>query len=88
MNHEEWIKAQQNAKKPKHYEGKRYELWDIILDFNLGYFEANIVKYIVRWKKKNGLEDLYKAKEYLQKLITEEEGKTLLTTIKENNPDD
>ena len=51
----------------------------IILDFNLSYFEANIMKYVVRWKRKNGLEDLYKAREYLNRLIMEEEGKTTIT---------
>jgi hypothetical protein len=30
---------------------------------------ANVLKYIWRWKKKNGLEDLRKAKWYLEKLI-------------------
>lgn len=30
---------------------------------------ANIIKYICRWKKKNGLEDLRKAQWYLNKLI-------------------
>jgi hypothetical protein len=88
MFHDEWIKAQENAKRPKHYQGKRYELWDVILDFNLGYFEANIMKYVVRWKRKNGLEDLYKAQQYLNKLIVEEEGKTILTPTTETIADD
>lgn len=30
---------------------------------------ANIIKYICRWKKKNGLQDLKKAQWYLNKLI-------------------
>lgn len=30
---------------------------------------ANIIKYVCRWKKKNGLEDLKKAQWYLDKLI-------------------
>lgn len=34
---------------------------------------ANTIKYISRWKYKNGLEDLKKAKWYLDKLITVEE---------------
>ena len=36
---------------------------------------ANVLKYIWRWKKKNGLEDLRKAKWYLEKLISVMEGK-------------
>jgi tRNA (Thr-GGU) A37 N-methylase len=34
---------------------------------------ANIIKYICRWKKKNGLEDLKKAKWYLEHLISKKE---------------
>lgn len=30
---------------------------------------ANVIKYICRWKKKNGLQDLKKAKWYLEHLI-------------------
>ena len=42
---------------------------------------SNVIKYICRWKKKNGLEDLRKARVYLDRLIThvekiEEENKT------------
>lgn len=33
---------------------------------------ANIIKYICRWKRKNGLEDLKKAQWYLNKLIEKE----------------
>ena len=30
---------------------------------------ANVIKYVWRWKRKNGLQDLEKAKWYLEKLI-------------------
>ena len=36
---------------------------------NLDFFEGNIIKYITRYKEKNGLEDLIKAKTYLDELI-------------------
>ena len=36
-------------------------------------YRCNIVKYILRFQKKNGVEDLKKAKYYLEKLIEEEE---------------
>ena len=39
---------------------------------NIGYLAGNIVKYVSRYKTKNGLEDLYKAKHYIEKLIEEE----------------
>ena len=35
----------------------------------LGYFEGNVIKYISRWRKKNGLADLEKAKHYIELLI-------------------
>lgn len=35
----------------------------------LGYFEGNVVKYVSRWRKKNGIADLEKAKHYIDLLI-------------------
>lgn len=40
---------------------------------NLGFCEGNVVKYISRWKSKNGIADLYKAKHYIDLLIEMEE---------------
>jgi len=59
-----------NAIKPKHYQSK-IEPIDFILANNLNFIEGNIIKYVIRYKKKNGLEDLLKAKDYLEKLINE-----------------
>lgn len=44
-----------------------YQHWDWAMDVNLGYFEAAASKYAFRWYKKNGLEDLDKARSYLIK---------------------
>ena len=46
--------------------------WDYIHSNNIGYLAGNVVKYVSRYKTKNGLEDLYKAKHYIEKLIEEE----------------
>lgn len=43
--------------------------FDYIKANNLDFFEGNIIKYITRYKEKNGLEDLIKAKTYLDELI-------------------
>lgn len=43
--------------------------FDYIKANNLNYFEGNLIKYITRYKEKNGLEDLLKAKTYLDELI-------------------
>ena len=54
-----------------HYKGKTIQPWDYIAAQNLGYFEGNIVKYVSRWKVKGGVDDLKKARHYLDKLIDE-----------------
>ena len=52
-----------------HYKDKDIQPWDYIAANKLGYFEGNVVKYISRWKNKGGVEDLKKARHYLDKLI-------------------
>ena len=52
-----------------HYKGKAIQPWDYIMANNLGYLEGNIVKYVSRWRDKGGIEDLRKARHYLDKLI-------------------
>jgi hypothetical protein len=49
--------------------------WDYIAANGLGFFEGNVVKYVTRWRSKGGLEDLYKARHYIDKLIELNEGK-------------
>ena len=44
---------------------------EFIVKNEIPYREANIIKYVVRYKDKNGLEDLKKAKHYLEMLIEE-----------------
>ena len=46
---------------------------DFITKNKLGFIEGNIIKYVVRHDKKNGLEDLKKAMHYLQMLMEEYE---------------
>jgi hypothetical protein len=46
---------------------------DYITKNHLGYIEGNIIKYVTRYKSKNGIEDLKKAQHYLEMLIEEEE---------------
>lgn len=38
-----------------------------------GFLKGNILKYLARYKNKNGIEDLRKAEWYLKKLISYEE---------------
>lgn len=56
---------------PNHYKQGNIETIEYILDQKMNYLEGNVVKYISRYKNKNGLEDLHKAKWYLERLIKE-----------------
>jgi hypothetical protein len=63
--------------KPKHYQGK-VECIDAIESAIEGLtgMEAmctgNAIKYLYRWKQKGGVEDLRKAKWYIDKIINHE----------------
>ena len=52
-----------------HYVSMTIQPWDAIQQWGLGFLDGNVVKYIARWRKKNGVEDLKKARHYLDKLI-------------------
>ena len=42
--------------------------WDFAASRCMGYFEGQVTKYVTRWRKKNGLQDLRKAEHFLAKL--------------------
>jgi hypothetical protein len=47
-----------------------FQHWDLIaMNGGRMYFVGQITKYIVRWREKNGVQDLRKSEHYLQKLI-------------------
>ena len=52
-----------------HYKKRAIQPIDYILENELGFCEGNIIKYVTRYKDKNGLEDLEKAQQYLDFLI-------------------
>ena len=55
---------------PSHYTSGKIEVIDFIEDWELDFTTANIIKYVVRSPyKNNALEDLKKAKFYLERLI-------------------
>ncbi len=62
--------------RPKHYKLK-IEPISYILENELPFCEGNVVKYISRWKQKDGIKDLYKAKQYIEFLIEQEEKKDI-----------
>lgn len=51
-----------------HYQST-YEHWDWVQEAGIGYLVGNATKYLVRWRKKNGVQDLLKARTYLEKII-------------------
>ncbi len=57
--------------KPKHYTQGKIEVIDFIEDQKMDYIEGNIIKYVARYKYKNGIEDLKKAEWYLKRLINQ-----------------
>ena len=56
-----------------HYKTLDVQSWDAITAWGLGFLDGNVVKYMSRWRKKAGLQDLLKAQHYLSKLIEEVE---------------
>lgn len=63
-----------------HYKDKSIQPWAVMESW-MGksgfafYLQGNVLKYISRYREKNGIEDLKKAKHYLEKLIEIEEVK-------------
>ncbi len=43
--------------------------WDYVLANRIPYMEAQVIKYVTRWRKKGGISDLKKAQHFLEKLI-------------------
>lgn len=66
---------------PQHYSSGKVECIDALesATHNLTGIEAvctaNAIKYLWRWKQKNGVEDLNKARWYLDRLIAKQENR-------------
>ena len=64
-----------NVNSPDHYaNGGKIECIEYLEDFlsreeYVGYLRGNIAKYLHRWRRKNGLEDLKKSEWYTARLI-------------------
>ena len=78
------IENEDNIIRPNHYASEKgFEVFDVQEAFihelkgMAASYWCNIVKYILRFQRKNGVEDLKKAKYYLEKLIEEESEKWL-----------
>ncbi len=66
------MSREQDKINPSYYR-KNIEVTDFIIEYGMDFLEGNIIKYVTRYKDKNGIEDLKKAKWYLDKLIKQKE---------------
>lgn len=57
-----------------HYKDLKIQPVEYIHANNIGYMEGNVIKYVSRWRAKNGIKDLEKAKHYIELLIQLEKG--------------
>ena len=52
-----------------HYASKAIQPVQYIHANDIGFFEGNVIKYVSRWKDKGGIEDLKKARHYIDLLL-------------------
>ena len=52
----------------EHYQGE-IQPWDAIIAWELGFLDGCAVKYLARWRKKGGVQDIMKAIHFLEKLV-------------------
>lgn len=72
-----------NINHPSHYTRGKIEVISFIEDQRFDYNEANVVKYVCRYKFKNApLEDLLKARWYLNRLIRRERSRKAKTVVR------
>lgn len=53
----------------QHYKDMAIQPAEFITKNGIGYIEGSVIKYVCRWRKKNGIEDLKKARHFLDLLI-------------------
>jgi hypothetical protein len=61
--------------KQDHYEVRNPQPIDVAIAWDLDYLEGNVLKYLGRWRFKNGVEDLEKMVDYAQRLLEREKAK-------------
>ena len=80
-----------NIHNPKHYQGRNgLEAIDVHRNFMndeqlTGYHLGNLLKYLIRYRKKNGIEDLEKAKVHMDWLIEKEKAMLQQKTLTKEN---
>ena len=69
MEEDEMFNALEKQVAGSHYKDLPIQPVEYIHANAMGYLEGNVVKYVSRWRKKNGIADLEKAKHYIELLI-------------------
>lgn len=64
-----------------HYRKLAVQHWDYVIANNIPYMEACAIKYLTRWRDKGGVQDLHKAKHFIEKLIEVETARAGCGTI-------
>ena len=72
---EQFMKSFKKQVGGNHYKKYVIQPVDFIIKNNIGFVEGNIIKYILRFKEKGGVQDLLKAKHYIELLIDSSKGK-------------
>ena len=71
-------------KEPPHYTQHEIEPIDFIVKNKLDFCQGNVVKYICRYNLKGGIDDLLKAKQYIDFIIEKDNPKQLNLELNDN----
>jgi hypothetical protein len=72
-NREERHAASEQQIGGNHYKAMPIQPFNYITANGIGFAEGSVIKYVSRWRAKNGIEDLRKARHFLDLLIEHEE---------------
>jgi hypothetical protein len=68
FDYDDYVKPSEKQVGGSHYKDYAIQPWDIIDCYGLDFYEGNVLKYLLRTKGAR-VEDLQKAKHYLDKII-------------------
>lgn len=68
------MKASETQQGGDHYKRYKIQPTEFIFKNGLDFIQGNVIKYIMRYKEKNGKQDLLKAKHYIELLLEYEYG--------------
>lgn len=66
---------------PDHYSRWKIEPLEFIMENGIDFVRGNIIKYVMRYDQKDGIDDLIKARTYLNRLIAQVESKPEYWTV-------